>query len=137
MVRFGVVLKEMRAERGWTQGQLAYKADTTPEYISILENNPEKVPATGLLVRLTRALGTTPDYMLRRAGMLETNSHTPLEPEVQHIADLLATWPEGQLKSAARAIVITTGETLEHVLEALGDENQKERRGEGTRRTVS
>ena len=136
MLTFGQVLREMREERKLTQGQLSYKAQTTAEYISMIENG-DRTPATGLLIRLTKALGTTPDYMLRRAGMLETNSHTPLEPEVQHIADLLATWPEGQLKSAARAIVITTGETLEHVLEALGDENQKERRGEGTRRTVS
>lgn len=130
MGKFGQVLRELRTERGLTQGQVAYKADTTPEYISMLENNPEKMPTTGLLVRLTRALGTTPDYMLRRAGMLETNSHTPLEPEVQRIADLLATWPEGQLKNQARAIVITTGETLEHVLATLGDENQRERLGE-------
>ena len=138
MVRFGVVLKEMRAERGWTQGQLAYKADTTPEYISILENNPEKVPATGLLVRLTRALGTTPDYVLRRAGMLETNNHTPLEPEVQRIADLLSTWPEGELKNAARAIVITTvGETMEHVLRALNDDALKETTNEDNGREVS
>jgi len=136
MLTFGQVLREMREERKLTQGQLSYKAQTTAEYISMIENG-DRTPATGLLIRLTKALGTTPDYMLRRAGMLETNSHTPLEPEVQHIADLLATWPEGQLKSAARAIVITTGETLEHVLEALGDENQKEHRGEGTRRTVS
>ncbi|HUW08279.1 MAG TPA: helix-turn-helix transcriptional regulator [Anaerolineae bacterium] len=136
MLTFGQVLREMREERKLTQGQLSYKAQTTAEYISMIENG-DRTPATGLLIRLTKALGTTPDYMLRRAGMLETNSHTPLEPEVQHIADLLSTWPEGQLKSAARAIVITTGETLEHVLEALGDENQKERRGEGTRRTVS
>lgn len=130
MGKFGQVLRELRTERGLTQGQVAYKADTTPEYISMLDNNPEKMPTTGLLVRLTRALGTTPDYMLRRAGMLETNSHTPLEPEVQRIADLLATWPEGQLKNQARAIVITTGETLEHVLATLGDENQRERLGE-------
>ena len=137
MVRFGIVLKEMRTERGWTQGQLAYKADTTPEYISILENNPEKVPATGLLVRLTGALGTTPDYMLRRAGMLKMNSHTPLEPEVQRIADLLAAWPESDVKGNMRAIITTVGETMEHLLRALNDDALKETTNEDGGSTVS
>jgi len=125
MGKFGQVLREIRTERGLTQGQLAYKARTSGEYISMLESG-RRIPGTRLLIRLAIALGTTPDYMLRRAGMLKTNSHTPLEPEVQRIADLLASWPEGQLKNQARAIIITTGETLEHVLGMIKEEAEKE-----------
>jgi len=126
MGKFGQVLREIRTERGLTQGQLAYKAHTTPEYISMLENNPEKMPTTGLLLRLTTALHTTPDYVLQRAGMLKTNSHAPLEPEVQRIADLLAACSEGELKAHVRAIISSVGETLEHVLEMPRDEEESE-----------
>ena len=126
MGKFGQVLREIRTERGLTQGQLAYKADTTPEYISMLERSADRTPGTNLLVRLTTALGITPDYVLRRAGILNVSDHAPLDPEVQHIADLLAAWPEGELKGNLRAIITIVGETLEHVLEMLKDEDEKE-----------
>jgi len=137
MATFGQVLREIRTERGLTQGQLAYKAHTSPEYISMLENNPERMPTTGLLVRLTTALHTTPDYVLHRAGMLKTNSHTPLEPEVQRIADLLAAWPESDVKGNMRAIITTVGETMEHLLRALNDDALKETTNEDGGSAVS
>jgi len=136
MARFGQVLQEMREERGLGQRQLAYKAGTTGPYLSMIENG-DRTPATGLLIRLAVALGTTPDYMLRRAGMLKTNSHTPLEPEVQRIADLLAAWPESDVKGNMRAIITTVGETMEHVLRALNDDALKETTNEDGGSAVS
>jgi len=126
MGEFGKVLREIRTERGLTQGQVAYKAQTSPEYISMLETGSRLNLGTDLLVRIAMALGTTPDYLLYRAGMLKTNSHAPLEPEVQRIADILALWPEGELKANMRAIITTVAEMMEHVLRMLKDEAEKE-----------
>ena len=136
MPTVGQVLSEMRRERGWSQRLLAYRAKTSSAYISMLEHG-NRTPATALLIRLTTALGTTPDYVLRRAGMLETNNHTPLEPEVQRIADLLAAWPESDVKGNMRAIITTVGETMEHVLRALNDDALKETTNEDGGSTVS
>jgi len=136
MPTLGQVLGEMRRERGWSQRLLAYRAKTSSAYISMLEHG-NRTPATALLIRLTTALGTTPDYVLRRAGMLETNSHTPLEPEVQRIADLLAAWPESDVKGNMRAIITTVGETMEHVLRALNDDALKETTNEDGGNAVS
>jgi len=116
MGQFGQVLREIRTERGLTQGQLAYKAATTPEYISMLETG-DRIPSTRLLVRLTNALSTTPDYLLRRAGMLDIREETLLAPEVQRIADVWALWPETHVKANARQMIIAVAGTLEYVRE--------------------
>ena len=108
----GGVLKEIRLERGLTQGQVAYKADTAPEYISMLESGHRKSPSAQLLARISLALGTTPDYILTRAGILNSKERRPLEPEVQELDDILAAWPETTLKRNAREVIITVVETL-------------------------
>lgn len=115
-------LRELRLERGLTQGQLAYKAATTPEYISMLETGTRGNPGADLLVRLATALQTTPDYILHRSGMLDIeNGHEPLDPQVQHIADILASWPDENSKAKARAIVATIGDALLHVRDTLDE----------------
>lgn len=128
MATFGEVLRKIRKERGLTQGQLAYKSDTTPEYISMLERSTDRAPGTKLLVRLTRGLGITPDYILARAGMLELNGDAPLAPEVQHIPDILASWPESSLKANARQVVITVAETLAEIRRLDGEGNGENNR---------
>ena len=119
--RLGEVLKELRLEQGFTQGQIAYKADTAPEYISMLETGLRKSPSAQLLARIAMALGTTPDYILARAGILNTREHAPLEPEVQHIVDILASWPESTQKQNARQMIITVAETLSQIRELAGE----------------
>ena len=108
----GKVLKQLRLERGMTQGQVAYKADTVPEYISMLESGARDNPSAELLTRLAVSLGVTPDYILTRAGILNSNERRPLEPEVQELDDILAAWPETTLKRNAREVIITVVETL-------------------------
>ena len=119
--RLGQVLKELRLEQGFTQGQVAYKADTAPEYISMLETGLRKSPSAQLLARIAMALGTSPDYILTRAGILKDGEHAPLEPEVQHIADILASWPETTQKRNARQVIITVAETLSQIRELDGE----------------
>ena len=119
--RLGIVLKELRGERGLTQGQLAYKADTVPEYIGMLESGARKKPSAELLTRIAMALGTTPDYVLTRAGILNSNERRPLEPEVQELDDILAAWPETTLKRNAREVIITVVETLS-AIKGMDDE---------------
>ena len=117
----GEVLKQLRLERGMTQGQVAYKADTVPEYISMLESGTRANPSAELLTRLAVSLGVTPDYILTRAGILNSSERRPLEPEVQELDDILAAWPETTLKRKAREVIITVVETLS-AIKGMDDE---------------
>ena len=69
-------VRELRERAGLTQGQLAYKADTTSSQISRLENN-ERPGAQAILVgRIAAILGTTVDYLLGNTD----NPYPPFEP---------------------------------------------------------
>jgi transcriptional regulator with XRE-family HTH domain len=110
----GDVLRELRATRGWTQGQLAYKAGTAPEYISMLENGVKDNPSADLLARITVALDATPDYVLGRIGSIPADKE-PVPPEVQRVVHILSDWPETTLKRNARDVIITVAEMLEQI----------------------
>ena len=53
---FGVVLRELRVEKGLTQEGLALDAGTERSHISALER-AEKGPSLGTILRLAQALG--------------------------------------------------------------------------------
>jgi len=57
-------IKAMREFRGLTQGQTAYKADTTVSQISRLENDERPGAQAAILARIASALGTTIDYLV-------------------------------------------------------------------------
>ena len=57
-------VRELRERAGLTQGQLAYKADTTSSQISRLENNERPGAQAVLVGRIAAILGTTVDYLL-------------------------------------------------------------------------
>ena len=52
---FGLVLRELRLEKGLTQEQLALDADTERSHISALERG-EKGPSLGTILKLGKAL---------------------------------------------------------------------------------
>ena len=60
----GARIRSLREERGWTQGVLAYKADTTAAQISRLENNDRPSAGAVILGKIALALGTTVEYLL-------------------------------------------------------------------------
>ena len=121
----GKVLKQLRVSQNLTQGKVAYRAGTAPEYISMLESGLRKNPGSVLFARLAIALGVTPDYILARAGIISITEQPPLDPEVARIAGILAAWPEGTSRRSARAAVSLMGDLLEQVVstqEGEGDE---------------
>ena len=54
---FGVMLQEMRKERGMTQEQLALKCGTTKTYISKIENNASDIRLSTLMRIIRQGLG--------------------------------------------------------------------------------
>ena len=53
----GVMLQEMRKERGMTQEQLALKCGTTKTYISKIENNASDIRLSTLMRIIRQGLG--------------------------------------------------------------------------------
>lgn len=53
----GVMLQEMRKERGMTQEQLAFKCGTTKSYISKIENNTSDIRISTLIRIIRQGLG--------------------------------------------------------------------------------
>jgi transcriptional regulator with XRE-family HTH domain len=51
------VIRELRAKKGLTQEELAFKAKVTPGYVAQLELGLRKNPSLDVVRRLARALG--------------------------------------------------------------------------------
>jgi len=51
------VLRELRANRGWSQAKLATEAKVTGAYIAQIETGKKKNPSLVILQRLAKALG--------------------------------------------------------------------------------
>jgi len=102
----GARIRALREHKGWTQGQLAYKADTTPAQISRIENNERPGAQAILLGKIAIALNTTTDYLVGK-----TNDPLPppppkgngLPPEYQaKVREIVDIWRElGETSPAA------------------------------------
>ncbi len=55
--KLGVMLQELRKERGMTQGELAEKCGTTKTYISRIENNASDIRLSTLMRIIREGLG--------------------------------------------------------------------------------
>jgi len=55
--KLGVLIREMRKERGLTQAQLALKCGTTKTYISKIENNASDIRLSTLMRIIRQGLG--------------------------------------------------------------------------------
>ena len=51
------VLKEIRTKKGWSQRELAEKAETTGACIAMLETGKKQNPSLAILKRLAKVLG--------------------------------------------------------------------------------
>ena len=76
----GARIKTLREARGWTQGQLAYKCDTTPAQISRMENNERPGARAVTLALVAQALGTTVDYLVGLTGNPEIEAGADYVP---------------------------------------------------------
>ncbi len=64
----GARIRTLRKLRGWTQGQLAYKAQTTAAQISRLENDERPGVQAVTIGRIALALDTTVEYLMGHTG---------------------------------------------------------------------
>lgn len=56
-------ITELRKRLGWTQEELAEKADLTPQFVSYAESGKRAMPPENLL-KLSKALNVSADYLL-------------------------------------------------------------------------
>lgn len=88
----GSRIATLRGVRGWTQSQLAARADISSTFLSEVENNKRKVSAE-LLFRIASALGTTLDYLMvgktSHEGLPRNEEELRIPPELTAAADEL------------------------------------------------
>jgi transcriptional regulator with XRE-family HTH domain len=84
-------IKEARESRGWTQEQLAGKAQMSKGFLSDVENNKRNVSAEYVL-KIANALGVSLDYLLRGETGREERERQPVEipPELSVAAQRLS-----------------------------------------------
>ncbi len=58
------VLKTLREKKGFTQDQLAKRADVTQAYLAMLETGVKRNPSLEVLKRLAKALGVSVGELL-------------------------------------------------------------------------
>lgn len=60
---FGSTVRRLRAERQWTQEDLAHAAGLTATYVGQVERG-DKVPSLTVVLKIARALNTSPAELL-------------------------------------------------------------------------
>jgi transcriptional regulator with XRE-family HTH domain len=66
---FGVVLRELRTQRGFTQESFALECDVDRTFVGLMERG-ERQPTLTTLYRLAGPLGVRPSALLRRVETL-------------------------------------------------------------------
>ena len=64
----GARVRALREHRGWTQGQLAYKAHTVAAQISRIEHNERPGAQARLVAQIAAALDVSMDYLMGRTN---------------------------------------------------------------------
>jgi len=62
--RFGAVVRELRERQGWTQEDLAERADMNASYLGFVERG-DNVPSLVIIIQLADGLGVKPEELLR------------------------------------------------------------------------
>lgn len=61
---FGAVVREHREARGWTQEQLAERADMNASYLGFVERG-DNVPTLTIIIQISEGLDVEPAVLLR------------------------------------------------------------------------
>ena len=67
-MELGKKIRELRAEVGFTQGQLAGQAAVSQGYLSQLENGDVRNPSAAVILRLAQAIHVDADDLFEAAG---------------------------------------------------------------------
>ena len=83
-------IRESREAQGWTQEQLADKAQISKGFLSDVENNKRSVSAENAL-KIADALGMSLDYLMRGEEVKHEPTRTPVSipPELSQAAEEL------------------------------------------------
>ncbi len=120
-MQFNRILKELRIENGYTQTQLANKANLATSCIAMLETN-KREPTAQTLISLSEALGVSTDLLLGLEDDFGTRTVAPmgdtglsseerkllniyqsLSPDMREtLWSLLATWAPGETLKPAK-----------------------------------
>ncbi len=65
----GTKIKQLREEKGWSQGQLAAYAGLKRSYVSHLETDAINSPGAQPMIKLAKALEVSEDELFEAAGM--------------------------------------------------------------------
>jgi len=61
---FGAIVREYREARGWTQEQLAERAEMNASYLGFVERG-DNVPTLTIIIQIASGLGVEPAELLR------------------------------------------------------------------------
>ena len=76
-VKFGAIIRRLRAQRGWTLIDFGRKANMNPTYLGFVERG-ENVPTLAAVIRLAKVLGTEASTILREMeGAGDSSGETP------------------------------------------------------------
>ncbi|HUV74769.1 MAG TPA: helix-turn-helix transcriptional regulator [Anaerolineae bacterium] len=64
----GPTLRQLREERGWSQGQLALRSGIDQSHLSKIERDVHETINARVLARIADALNVTTDYLMEAAG---------------------------------------------------------------------
>ncbi|MEW6016464.1 MAG: helix-turn-helix transcriptional regulator [Pseudomonadota bacterium] len=78
LLALGRKLRNLRAERGWTQAEVCRRTGLSRPYISQLENGRE-TPSAAALKELAGVYGTSLDFLLDTAQVVEDEELAPRE----------------------------------------------------------
>ncbi len=67
-MQLGQRIRELREQRGITQGQLATQSSVSQGYLSQLENGDVRNPSAGVLLRVASAMNVEADDLFEAAG---------------------------------------------------------------------
>jgi len=76
----GTTLRQLREERGWSQGQLAVHSGVDQSHLSKIERDVHDTINARVLARIADALNVSADYLMVEAGWLESR------PEISELS---------------------------------------------------
>jgi putative transcriptional regulator len=125
----GKRVRSLREEHGWTQGELADRAQRDRTHISALEAGKHHNPTISLIFDLARALKTTPQYVLgldNYSGII-VDDLTDLPPALQEVVQIaggLSAGRQSELRYIVRALAAAENAEIGSLVADL--ETQKE-----------